>query len=415
MRITGLFNTLLAGMVMVFFLYAGLGCAQNNDEPIKVLWQKEFNPDPNMHYVPGPVTVNKPENLLIAIVNVFFPTEMSQLEDYPSKFDLQPWLWEIDFDGNLKKNVMLENVREDSKLNSYNNITDVEIFGDGGFIVFAYNRILKTCLNDEKTFVFKKLSNFDMVDLCRSGDNYFVVGSHGANQAVAIKINSEMRQISRKNYHIAGRDYEFFTKCVPDKHNNGFVGIGLSAWVFESSCFLLRTDEQGNELAIAMFDAYDPGSEATYPHICILDSGTIIAAMNYFIDDTRELQVVTRAYSPDLEELIWKRDNAGTISQWPAYFEIADISEGRFAIVRCKVGSENVFSVHAYDDNGMEYANTLIPFNAEIKNSNFKVVSNEDRLYVVAQGDKKGTPSKIVITALQIGKPVEIDKKETQN
>ena len=404
MKIAGTFNLLLSGLVMVFFLCVGAGYGHDSELPIKLLWQKEFIQDSNKHYELGSATINKPDNRLIVMVGAF--SQLKAPRDYPGvddeklreidehcpwEDDGKPWLWEIDFEGNHRRNVILENAPEVSWSRMDSDFRDIETCWNGGFIVLGIDRLLKVDPNGN-TSIIKTIQEFTMLDICRSDDHYFVVG-YNSSRPFAIELNSQLAEVTTQTYDITEKKSGFFfTQCIPNKSKRGFIGTGMSS---RSISFVLCADEHGKELSKALFDGYPPSSHGTRPQLCVLDSGIIIVSMGTYSD----LQV-TRAYSPDLE-LLWKKEYSD-IKSTGSEFQLADINEKHFAIVGYKKVCSKNLSVYVYDDEGVEYGNKLIDFDEEIREANFQIVSDDDCLYVVAQSWKKGAPSKIIITALEI-------------
>ena len=384
--------------VSVVLLFGGLTTAgaQDSNSLVKVLWQKEFVPDPNLGYSLGGIALSKDGDGLLLIGTSFLKKSVKKSAKLSEYTNFKFWLWRITLDGQMSKNIILKDTTAEEPTPSMQRLYTYKIGASEyirGFTTGSDGNIYVLIRSDVSTLSILKAdiegNNISVKPLAMEGekfswlylygimacpDNNFFIFGHEKNRPIVIKLDSELNRMWKRS--IEGRRYEYFYRTLPIESKDGLIVSGVSEGSGSSSrdaCdgFVMLLDGDGNTLQKARFAALPVSSHKGTPRMCRLDSGIIVVAndLSYY---EQEPNIVITAYSPDLK-LLWEKRMNKPLKPYTT-FRMERISDNRFIIMTEYTGdwlrggisrldaakTDNTFGLHIYDSNGTESGSAAI-------------------------------------------------------
>ncbi|MBN2456462.1 MAG: hypothetical protein JXB29_08025, partial [Sedimentisphaerales bacterium] len=327
--------------------------------PLKPLWEQEFGCGYNMSCSPGAVSFDTADGKLLIIGTSFRPILYSD-----GKFRL----WKIDQNGNITKNIILQDANEVLKANiktaslvikglsisKSGTICTIGNFDNIALSVMTMNRqgntqIIKTVsgtsLIDDNNFILKK------IDL--PNDNALLVGRDRQDNGLVVKIDSQGNKMWEKTHDLG--QLEFFSDGIAIGDNGDFILAGGSIKHEGESTtmeplfvWILKCNSEGKIISEKLFSG-NPFVRKM-PQICQLSSGELILAYDNNTDTilgAGNLRI--KAISPDLKTILWEQqvlEDGITAST----FKIKAVPNKGF-VVAFGVGSADI-GIYEYDKTG---------------------------------------------------------------
>ncbi|NQT02987.1 MAG: hypothetical protein HQ580_13245 [Planctomycetes bacterium] len=224
-------QTMIALFVLTVFWIVNQSYVQA-ETPLKLLWQREFGCGDGLSCSPGAVTFDATDNKLLTTGSSFRPMVYS---------DGKYWLWEIDHDGNMTKNIVLGDAPEDIKSNittasrvikglSVSKSGTINVTGNFDTVaesVMSMNRqgsnrttklVAGTSLKDNKNLILKK------IDL--PNDSGLLIGRDSNDNGLIVKIDSQGNKLWEQTYDHG--QLEFFSDGVAVGKDGSFIVVGGS-------------------------------------------------------------------------------------------------------------------------------------------------------------------------------------------
>ena len=380
----------LATSIRILFLLLAilynpnLGCSQDNDGALKILWQKSFGYGDDIGCCPGAAISDRARNTLL-IMGTSYHAKKDLKEDLGGKY----WLWEIDQDGKRIRDIVLGAVPKSlgaARILFAHNLfrgldisTDGKICGVGNFEgpAQSFVKMNREGRKMSSKFVSQKSlaeNNVKVLKMIRaSNDTFLLVGEGSSDEEIVMKVDSRGNRLWKKTYESG--QFSRFVDGTSIKNGGDFLLVGYVAdsgsypVVGQSDVWILRCDAKGNMVTEKLF----PGRK---PEVCQLDSGNFVVAY----DKSTKLNTVdwrVRAFTPNLK-LLWEKQIIESRGSPLVAAKMKAVSGDSFVIAGC-IGVQT--RVYQYDKAGNELGNISI----RTWSLSLNLACIDDKAFIVSQ------------------------------